>query len=112
MHNSHLFFITLLSSQALLSPLLTDRLNTTINYDDEVKYSVVTYGHAFMRGFESTNFAQNITQCYDSWVDFYYKELQQLEISMHYADTDDMIFNITHIISRVGDHLQTCSGFF
>ena len=93
-------------------PHLQYMFNSTINYNDSNRIPAYDYGTAFMRGFESSDFATNLTQCYLGWVNFYYKELQQLEISLYYADTDDAVYNVTHMISNIGSHMQTCTSFF
>lgn len=71
----------------------------------------MSYGHAFLRGLETSTFAQNLTKCYDTWLQFYYVELMELEIAYHYADTDDAVFNTTHLIGRIGDHSLVCTSF-
>jgi hypothetical protein len=45
------------SSPSTSSPFLQDFLNTTINYKDNATFAIINYGHAFLRGFETTQFA-------------------------------------------------------
>ena len=104
--------VVLQGKQAHRKPLLRDYLNTTIKYDHDQIEQAMNYGHAFLRGLESTSFAQNITKCYDSWLQFYYIELMELEIAYYYADTDDAVFNTTHIIGKIGEHSLLCTAFF
>jgi hypothetical protein len=91
--------------------VLKDYLNTTGTYNNNATLTSFAEGHAFMAGLESSSFAQNATACYDSWIHFYEVELRNLEIALHYAAVDDVVFNITYLIGEVADHLQLCTSF-
>ena len=87
-------------------------LNTTVDYNDKDKNEAIKYGHAFFAGLETKTFATNATACYDSWIYFYYTELMHLEIALHYADIDDIVFNSTKLVGSVAEHMQLCTSFF
>lgn len=51
----------------------------------------------------------NTTVCIADWINFYYSELPLLQVRLHYASTDDAIFNITSEIKNISSHLSVCT---
>lgn len=86
-------------------------LNSSIKYNDNLTRAAMSYGHAVLAGFQTKDFAQNLTECYDGWINFIVTDIQQLQIALLYADADDAAFNVTKVVGFAAKRMQTCVSF-
>lgn len=66
------------------------------------------YGNAFLRGLKAGEVSTNITHCYDSWLDFRFKELPLMGIKYHYGSTHDQFYNTTKLFKNMTKHAAVC----
>lgn len=93
-------------------PHLQGYLNSTIKFNDNKTIDAVKYGHAVLAGFETPQFATNLTNCYDGFASFVLDDIQHIQIAYLYSDTDDAVFNTTRVIGRLAQKTKTCLSFF
>jgi hypothetical protein len=98
------------------NPLVRDYLNSTVHFNLTQYQFVTQYGNAFLSGMDANAFSSNVSNCFNAWVDFYYKELPLMDIRYYYGDTDDIIFNTTKLVLNITKHLAVCTdmadGFY